>query len=185
MSYDIYLKDPVTGETAEVPGHLMIGGTYKADYHPETGAFTPALNTEAHLNITYNYSEYYHLSDETKEEGIRTIYGLTGLDAVPVLEGMIKAIRDKYHDGSDWITTDREKAYWTDDADGQEADIGDLLDTIAGRDNREYTRHTCTVKRYEGATDRYWDPTAANAERPLHKLIALARMRPDCIFDGD
>ena len=33
MSYDIYLKDPVTGEAANVPGHLMIGGTYKADYH--------------------------------------------------------------------------------------------------------------------------------------------------------
>lgn len=53
MSYDIRLKDPVTDETAEVPGHLMIGGTYKADYHPETGQFTPTLNTEAWLNITY------------------------------------------------------------------------------------------------------------------------------------
>ena len=47
MSYDIYLKEPVTGEVANVPGHLMIGGTYKADYHQETGTFTPALNTEA------------------------------------------------------------------------------------------------------------------------------------------
>ena len=46
MSYDIYLRDPVTGETAEVPGHLMVGGTFRADYHPETGTFTPALNTE-------------------------------------------------------------------------------------------------------------------------------------------
>lgn len=26
MSYDIYLKDPVTKETAEVLGHLMRGG---------------------------------------------------------------------------------------------------------------------------------------------------------------
>ena len=33
MSYNIYLKEPVTGEVANVPGHLMIGGTYKADYH--------------------------------------------------------------------------------------------------------------------------------------------------------
>lgn len=47
MSYDIYLKEPVTGEVASVPGHLMIGGTYTADYHPEIGTFTPALNTEA------------------------------------------------------------------------------------------------------------------------------------------
>ena len=42
MSYDIYLKDPVTGKAAEVPGHLMHGGTYQADYHPESGTFTPA-----------------------------------------------------------------------------------------------------------------------------------------------
>ena len=47
MSYDIYLKEPVTGEVANVPGYLMIGGTYKADYHQENGTFTPALNTEA------------------------------------------------------------------------------------------------------------------------------------------
>lgn len=40
MSYDIYLKDPVTDEVANVPGHLMIGGTYQADYHPETRTFT-------------------------------------------------------------------------------------------------------------------------------------------------
>ena len=47
VSYDIYLKEPVTGEVVSVPGHLMIGGTYKADYHPKTGTFTPALNKEA------------------------------------------------------------------------------------------------------------------------------------------
>ena len=44
MSYDIYLNDPVTGETAEVPGHLMIGGTYMAEYHPESRIFTPAFH---------------------------------------------------------------------------------------------------------------------------------------------
>ena len=48
MSYDIYLKEPITGEVANVPGHLMIGETYMADYHPETGTFTSTLNTEAH-----------------------------------------------------------------------------------------------------------------------------------------
>ena len=75
MSYDIELRDPVTNEVAEVPGHLMRGGTYKADYHPETGTFTPALNAEAHLNITYNYSSYY--CEVYPDDGIRTIYGMT------------------------------------------------------------------------------------------------------------
>ena len=53
MGYSIYLNDPVTGEIARVPGHFMIGSTYKAEYHPETGNFTPAVNVEAELNITY------------------------------------------------------------------------------------------------------------------------------------
>ncbi len=39
MSYDIYLREPVTGEVTNVPGHLMIGGIYKADYHPEHDEF--------------------------------------------------------------------------------------------------------------------------------------------------
>lgn len=73
MSYDIYLREPVTGEVANVPGHLMIGGTYKADYHPETGTFVPALNADAHLNVTYNYGCYYR---EVYENGIREIYDM-------------------------------------------------------------------------------------------------------------
>lgn len=103
VSYDISLKDPVTRKVANVPGHLMIGGTYKADYHPETGTFTPAMNTEAWLNITYKIS--------------------------------------------------------------------------CRKENIEYEVD-------EGDTENYWTPTAANAIRPLYKLIALARMRPDCIWDG-
>lgn len=31
----------------------------------------------------------------------------------------------------------------------------------------------------------YWKPTAENAVRPLHYLIAMAKMRPDGIWDGD
>ena len=74
MSYDIYLKDPVTGKTAEVPDHLMCGGTYKADYHLESGTFTPALNTEADLNIKYNYGHYYH-----EINAIKPLYQLLAL----------------------------------------------------------------------------------------------------------
>lgn len=76
MSYDIYFKDPVTGKTAEVPGHLMHGGTYQADYHPESGTFTPVLNTEASLNITYNYGHYYY---EIYEEDGNEIEGIVAI----------------------------------------------------------------------------------------------------------
>ena len=31
----------------------------------------------------------------------------------------------------------------------------------------------------------YWTPTEGNAKRPLLQLIAMAKMRPDGIWDGD
>ena len=114
---------------ASVPGHLMIGGTYKADYHPESGTFTPALNTEAHLNVTYNYGQYYK---EVYEKGNELVNVLVFLkQQVSVKEEIIE----------------------------YEVDEGDTSD--------------------------YWLATAANAIRPLHQLIALTKMRPDCIWDGD
>lgn len=177
VSYDISLKDPVTRKVANVPGHLMIGGTYKADYHPETGTFTPAMNTEAWLNITYNYSHYYY---ECYEEGIKKIYGMSGMESIPVLEDMISLLMNKYQTNGVWLKSKRTKTIYYDEF-GNEIDY---LEVIAGRkiscrkENIEYEVD-------EGDTGYYWTPTAANAIRPLYKLIALARMRPDCIWDGD
>lgn len=31
----------------------------------------------------------------------------------------------------------------------------------------------------------YWEPTEGNAKRPLLQLAAMARMRPDGVWDGD
>lgn len=119
MSYDIHLLDPVTKEVIHFKEpHFMTGGTY-------------AVNgtTEAWLNITYNYGEYYyeHLD---KEKGIRFIYGKSGAESIPILE---KAI----------------------------ASLGNEVDPD------------------------YWKATEGNAKRPLLKLLALARMRPDGIWKGD
>ncbi len=36
----------------------------------------------------------------------------------------------------------------------------------------------------QGATG-YWLPTRANAIKPLYQLLALARLRPDGVWDGD
>jgi len=178
MSYDIYLRDPVTREVAEVPGHLMIGGTYKAEYHPETGTFTPALNKEAHLNITYNYGKYYREASE--ENGIRCIYGLSGQESISVLQKMISFLEEKYKKNDDWITTQREKRIFY-DKDGKEID-DPFISILKGE---KYRTEEIIVDRYEGSDENYWNPTAANAIKPLWQLIALARMRPDCIWDGD
>lgn len=178
MSYDIYLKDPVTGDTAEVPGHLMTGGTYKVDYHPETGIFTPALNTEADLNITYNYSHYYY--ESYKEKGIRTIYGMSGIESIPVLEKMISGIEKKYKKDGAWIVTKRTKTIYY-GKNGAEIDICDVVFQGVECVSKEEVEFEVS----EGDTADYWLATAANALKPLYQLIALARMRPDCIWDGD
>ena len=178
MSYDIYLRDPVTRTTAEVPGHLMRGGTFMADYHPENGTFTPALNTEAHLNITYNYGRYY--SEIYKEEGIRIIYGMCGVDSIPVLDKMLSLLEKKYKKKGKWITTKRSKTVYYNKA-GEEIDIIDAIWYKIAPERKEEIEFEVS----EGDTSDYWLDTAANAIRPLYQLIALAKMRPDCIWDGD
>lgn len=37
----------------------------------------------------------------------------------------------------------------------------------------------------DDVSDDYWEPTEGNAKRALLQLAALARMRPDGIWDGD
>ena len=115
MGYSIYLNDPVTGEIARVPGHLMIGSTYKAEYHPETGSFTPAVNVEAELNITYNYGCYYR--EIHPEEGIRVIYGKSGAQSILILEEMIFWLENKYKVEGKWIHSERyegpDENYWS------------------------------------------------------------------------
>lgn len=82
MSYDIELRDPITREVLEVdePHHLR-GGTYKV-----------GGNTELHLNITYNYAQHYYRT--MGEKGIRTIYGMTGAESLPVLRSAAEALDD-------------------------------------------------------------------------------------------
>lgn len=80
MSYDIELQDQVTKETLQLDTpHHMLGGTY-----------CPGGTTEAHLNVTYNYSP--HLVRVFGEAGIRTIYDMTGADSIPVLELAISGL---------------------------------------------------------------------------------------------
>lgn len=91
MSYDIELKDPVTKEVIEFDSpHQMRGGTY-------------ALNgtNEAWLNITYNYSIWYYRDDTFGEKGIRTIYGLSGAESIPVLKKAIAGLEASNEELSD------------------------------------------------------------------------------------
>lgn len=88
MSYDINLLDPITKKVIEInDAHFMRGGTYQM-----------GGSTELSLNITYNYSEFLHRVLQPKitpsecETGIRSLYGMTALEAIIHSELMMTLI---------------------------------------------------------------------------------------------
>ena len=182
MSYDIYLKDPVTEETIEFDEyHFMTGGTYAL-----------GGTSEAWLNITYNYADYYYDATEGDERfygqlwydepcnlGIRGIYGKTGAESIPMLKEMIRKITEKYQKDGEWITTERNETIYLDKK-GHEIDL-----VTAMHRGIEYTEKEIVKQVNEGPDADYWEPTAGNAIRPLKQLIAMAQMRPDGVWDGD
>lgn len=102
MSYDIDLLDPITREPLTLPEpHHMRGGTYAL-----------GGSQVASLNVTYNYSAHYYrvfdpaipsqdapewlrdVGNQPLRHGIRTIYGMTGAQSIPVLERAISMLGD-------------------------------------------------------------------------------------------
>lgn len=93
MSYDIRLVDPITKQTllVDVP-HFMQGGTYQIG-----GA------KELWLNVTYNYADVFR--GVLGKDGIRSIYGKTGAETIPVLKEAAAKLKDdvskNYYDGTE------------------------------------------------------------------------------------
>lgn len=90
MSYDINLIDPITKEVIEInDAHFLRGGTYQM-----------GGSKELTLNITYNYSKIFHRVIQPKntpseyKTGIRSLYGITALEAIPILEVAISNLKD-------------------------------------------------------------------------------------------
>lgn len=193
MSYDIELKNKVTGETAKMrhPQYVR-GGTVPARLNPATGELEQAEQAEAHINITYNYSHYYYeatdgdprfahdkvsayYADGTQgpivtEYGIRGLYGKTPAESIPMLMDMITKIRQKYTDeNGEWIETERTLK------NGQEIPEHEEVDAILYLVN-------------EGDMSNYWTATAANAIKPLLDMIVMSTdnlTEKDVVWDGD
>ena len=219
MSYDLYLRDPVTREVLEVPGHMMFGGNIPCDY--VNGNFVPKPTTDAYLNITYNYSRYYYgafsgpdtddpkeLSQHKKDcdtygidpqyGGIEVLNGISGADAVPILQEMIRRIEEQYKnkDGT-WIITQRERTIVTDRKTGKREHEPVLLlyldlkrqyhseEETQKALNEKYEFHKERYEQDEGYTGNYWELTAANAIKPLYQLIALSKLRPDGVLSEE
>lgn len=84
MSYDISLVDPVTKETLTMDApHQMRGGTYAI-----------GGTAEMWLSITYNYATWYYKDYAFGENGIRSIYGLSGAESIPVLRKVITGLEN-------------------------------------------------------------------------------------------
>lgn len=136
MSYDISLVDPVTRETLEVDEpHMMSGGTYQV-----------GGTTELWVNITYNYAKWYYKDYAFGDNGIRSIYNLTGAESIPVLKKAIDGL----------VNSDEE---------------------LSTEDMERYAS--------QGILDGYWLGSRKNAIKPLYQLLAMAKMRPDGIWEGD
>lgn len=91
MSYTLFLKDPVTKEIIllDTP-HQMKGGTF-----PVGGTL------EASINITYNYASCF-IKAFSEERGVRSLYGMSGAESIPVLAHAIANLAD-----------DVDENYWT------------------------------------------------------------------------
>lgn len=93
MSYDIRMLDPVSKEQLHTETtHHMAGGTY-----PIGGT------TELWLNITYNYSGIF--KRVLGENGIRSIYGMSGAESIPLLQKAISELNDDVSEDY-WSATD-------------------------------------------------------------------------------
>lgn len=88
MSYDIYLVD-ATGKTVEFEEPIDLRG----------GTYAVGGTREAWLNITYNYGPHFY--KVLGRKGIRSLYGLTGLESMPMLDAAIAT-----------LGTDEDDDYW-------------------------------------------------------------------------
>lgn len=93
MSYDIYLTDPVTGETLRTREPHYIAG----------GSFTFGDTTELWLNITWNYAPFYYRV--FGDAGIRTIYGMRGKVSLPLFDWAVRSLREN-RDPNYWTATE-------------------------------------------------------------------------------
>ena len=107
MSYDIYLKDPVTKKTILLDSpHQMRGGTAclgRIETVDGVEQIVEEGTRKAWLNITYNYSDIY--GQVLGKKGIRTIYGQTGAESIPILKGAVDQLKDDVPDNY-WSATE-------------------------------------------------------------------------------
>lgn len=61
------------------------------------GTYALGGTTLCHLNVTYNYSEFFY-NTINPELGIRFLYGQTGAESIPILDKAISQLEDNVSD---------------------------------------------------------------------------------------
>ncbi len=93
MGYCVELLEPTTKERIQFDFvHQIRGGTYAI-----------GGSDEAYMSVTYNYGGI--LRKVIGEKGIRTIYGMSGAESIPVLEYAISKL-DNDVDEDYWKATE-------------------------------------------------------------------------------
>lgn len=202
MSYDIELINRKTKQPLLLSQPQYIrGGTVKAELD-ENGNLVQTKETEASINITYNYSHYYveatrddrrFFKQEANAEGnvtensagIRGLYGKTAAESLPMLRDMIERIEKKYMDQEtgEWSVTKRKKVHFYDENGVEYKDpINAIINSLPYRKEEEIYEVS------EGDTSNYWESTAANAIIPLMYMLYMALEHlfdEEAVWDGD
>ena len=172
MGYSLWLEDKETGlickskrKRVDLGSRLAIGGSDLLEF-----------------DITYNYAPYYNKAVGFQEKGIRTIYGMSGKDSLPLLNKLRKDIEDRFTDGNDnWIKTTRTErvSYYN----GKKIDILEAFDLINQGEKVEIREELVEID--EGDNSNYWKGTASNAYIAILELMSMARECQEGIWNGD
>jgi hypothetical protein len=166
MSYDVSLDCACCGKSMDVPRHEE-GGTYL-----EGG------NTQAELNITYNYSLYYYKHLDA-EQGLRWLYGKTGAACIDRLRAAGLAIlEDEELERAEMAQIEARRRTAAANPPPQPTAGDDATGTLT---LFALTLHRSALAGPQG----YWAPTRANAAAPLATLLRWAELHPGAVFSGD
>lgn len=89
MSYDIYLCDKLASKDNYYDHVLQLDFKHNI----KGGTFAVGGTDKLHLNVTYNYSNYFYAHVDQKL-GIRWLYGRQARDTVSKLNGAIATLED-------------------------------------------------------------------------------------------
>ena len=190
MSYDLEIVDRNTRKvkTLSTP-RLIRSGTVPAEY--VNGKCVQIEQTEAEMNITYNYAKYFceaargderfaYLSvidQGATEYGIRGLNGKTMCESLPMIADMIEKIAKKYRDeNGNWLKGKRAKTQYIAE-DGKEVDFWYAMSHETKTKKKEINYYVS-----EGDVSNYWERTAANAIESLKNMLIIAS---DFVNDPD